>query len=197
MLSSRRNSRGGRGAIAGLLSLPVLVIFAPAILLPFFIVVTTSFKSDVELPLANFKWLPNKLLLSNYVKAFQFGNWPRYFFNSVFVTILTVTGSVFLNSLAGFSFARLRFTGKHFLFVLLLVGIMVPPQSIIIPQFILMRSIPFAGGNDMWGRGGTGWLDTYWALVVPFLSGSFGIFLCRQFYLTFPRALDDASGRVS
>lgn len=171
----------------------VVLIFALMVAVPLFIVFTTAFKADNELSKAAFAWLPKKWLLSNFTKAFTTGDWGRYFFNSFFVTAITVIGSIFFNSLAGYSLARLRFAGRNFILILFLVGIMVPPQSYIIPQFIFLRSIPLAGGNDIFGQGGTGWLNTYWALIVPFLSGSFGIFLCRQFYITFPKDLDDSA----
>ena len=57
----------------------------------------------------------------------------------------------------------------------------------------MMRSAPLFGDNNILGQGGTGLLDTYGSLIVPFLAGAFGIFLCRQFYSTFPTSLDDAA----
>ena len=177
-----------RAAVYLLLTISALLFFAPM-----FIVFTTAFKSPSELRVAEFTLLPVEWAVSNFPKAFSTGMWGRYFFNSFLVTSLAVVGSLFLNSLAGYSFARLRFRFKDVIFMLFLIGIMVPPQSIIIPQFIIMRSIPLAGGNGLLGTGGTGWLDTYWALLIPRLSGSFGIFMCRQFYLGFPNALDDAA----
>ena len=120
-------------------------------------------------------------------------NWPRAFANSLLITVIVVAGSLFFNSLAGYAFARLDFKGKNVLFIILLMGMMVPAQSIIIPQFIIMRSIPLAGGNNIFGAGGTGLLDSYASLILPFLSGPMGISLCRQFYSTFPKSLDEAA----
>ena len=77
--------------------------------------------------------------------------------------------------------------------VLIMLGMMIPPQAIVIPQFVILRSVPFLGGNDWMGQGGIGLLNTNWALIIPFLSGSFGIFLCRQFYTSFPKELDEAA----
>jgi multiple sugar transport system permease protein len=70
---------------------------------------------------------------------------------------------------------------------------MIPPQAIIIPQFLMMRYMPLFGGNDITGQGGIGWLNSYWALIMPWLAGSFGIFLCRQYYINFPEELDEAA----
>ena len=171
----------------------LLLILAFLALVPILFVVLTAFKTDPEISLAGFKWLPSSLNFDSFRMAFQMGDWGRYFFNSLVITAITVIGSLIFNSLAGFAFARLKFRGKNILFVLLLMGMMVPPQSIIIPQFVMMRSVPFMGGNDWMGQGGTGMLDSYASLIIPFLAGSYGIFLCRQFYTGFPTALDDAA----
>lgn len=170
-----------------------LLLLACAVLVPVIFVVLTAFKTDAEISLMNFRWLPASLNPESFQMALQMGDWRRYFGNSLFITAVTVLGSLLFNSLAGFAFARLQFWGKQPLFVMMLAGMMIPPQSIIIPQFVMMRSVPFTGGNNWLGQGGTGLLDSYISLILPFLAGSFGIFLCRQFYSGFPTALDDAA----
>jgi multiple sugar transport system permease protein len=129
----------------------------------------------------------------NVVDAMLVGSWGLYFFNSIFVTAISVAGSLFFNSLAGFSFGVLNFRFKNTLFMILLVGIMIPFQVLIIPQYIMLRSVPLFGGNDLFGQGGRGWLDSYWALIIPQLSGSFGIFFARQYYLSTPYELFEAA----
>lgn len=171
----------------------LLLLLSIVLLLPLLVVLTTAFKSDAEVALASFRWLPSRISLDNFGKALSMGNWGRYFANSIIVTSITVLGSLIFNSLAGYTFARLHFRFKQFLFITIMIGMMVPPQAIIIPQFVIIRSVPFAGGNNWLGQGGVGLLNTHWALIVPFLSGSFGIFLCRQFYASFPTALDEAA----
>ncbi len=184
--------RLGDSARSGL-TLVLLAIAALIMLAPIAIVLLTSLKPGNEVMVSSFSLLPKKWKFDNYVTAFSKGGWGRYYYNSVYVTVVAVAGSLFLNSLAGYSFARLAFPAKNLIFMLLLAGIMIPPQSIIIPQFLILKGIPLAGGNDLFGRGGRGLLNTRWALIVPELSGSFGIFLCRQFYLGFPRSLDEAA----
>ncbi|WP_420819481.1 carbohydrate ABC transporter permease [Paenibacillus thalictri] len=171
----------------------VLAIFSLAMVLPFVVMIFTSFKGDEEFSLGTNHLLPMNWHPENFMRAMMMTDWATYFKNSVVVTCLAVIGSLFFNSLAGYTFARLAFKGRDVLFIILLIGLMVPPQVTIIPQFLIMKSIPLFGGNDLFGQGGTGWLDSYYALVIPELSGSFGIFLARQFYLQFPRALDDAA----
>ena len=74
--------------------------------------VTTAFKSSKELTLANFRIFPEKLLFSNFSEAMRKGDWVRYFVNSTIVTVITVAASLFFNSLAGYSLARLKFKGR-------------------------------------------------------------------------------------
>jgi multiple sugar transport system permease protein len=170
-----------------------LAIAAVAMAGPILIVLLTSLKAGDEVTVSSWSLLPRAWRFRNYVDAFARGEWGRYYANSIHVTAVAVAGSLLLNSLAGYSFARLLFPFRSLIFMLLLAGIMIPPQSIIIPQFLILKGIPLAGGNDLLGRGGRGLLNTRWALIIPELSGSLGIFLCRQFYLGFPRSLDEAA----
>lgn len=170
-----------------------LIIIALVMILPLLITLFTSLKSDAELNAGVVTLLPRQWNVSNYYTAMTMVNWPLYFKNSLIVTLIAVFGSIFFNSLAGYTFARLAFKGRDIIFVCLLIGMMVPAQVTVIPQFLILKAMPLFGGNDWFGNGGTGWLDTYYALIVPELSGSFGIFLARQFYLSFPKALDDAA----
>ncbi|MBQ4074562.1 MAG: carbohydrate ABC transporter permease [Clostridia bacterium] len=196
-LSFRKHSLGVHTArrIKGIARYIALITLSALWLVPIIFVILTSFKSASELSLRQFAWLPSKWSFDNYIKAFSYPgyDWPLYFRNSIFVTVVTVIGSLFLNSLAGFAFARLNFRGRDILFMIFLAGMMVPPQSIIIPQYLVLKGIPFVGGNNWLGQGGKGLLDSLWGLIIPQLCGSFGVFLCKQFYLGFPKSLDDAA----
>ena len=192
---STKNSMGirARKTLNNALTYLLLTLLACVILIPIFFVIVTSFKTDSEISLQNFQWLPHSLNFDAFKNAWELVDWPQAFGNSLFITVIVVVGSLFFNSLAGYAFARLEFKGKNVLFLILLMGMMGPAQSIIIPQFVIMRSIPLAGGNNIFGQGGTGFLDSYASLILPFLSGPMGIFLCRQFYSTFPKSLDEAA----
>ncbi|QUI23742.1 carbohydrate ABC transporter permease [Vallitalea pronyensis] len=172
----------------------ILTAWVVVVLIPVIFVILTAFKTDQEISLINFRWLPKSFTnIEAFRQAMQMGNWSRYFANSLFVTTIVVGGSLLFNSIGGFAFARLKFKGRDILFVMILTGLMISPQSVIIPQYMIMRMVPLVGGNNILGQGGTGLLDTYWSLIVPFMAGSFGVFLCKQFYSTFPRSLDDAA----
>lgn len=154
---------------------------------------STSLKSMTEVYATEFSLIPKSFLFENYIEAMQRGNWPRYFFNSFYLTVLSVVISLIINSSAGFAFGRLYFKGRDFIFILTLIGIMVPPQVTMLPVYVILKYIPFAGGNDFLGRGGLGLVDSHFGLLLPYIAGSFGVFLFRQFFMNFPSALDDAA----
>jgi len=170
-----------------------LIFISVAMVFPFFLMLSTSFKSMAEIQQPRFSILPATLRLTSYIVAMSRGTWGRYFFNSIYVTFITVIVSLLFNSMAGFAFARLRFRLRDFLFIVSLIGLMIPPQVNMPPVYVILRFIPFAGGNNWLGQGGLGWLDSYMGLIAPYVAGSFGVFLFRQFYLTFPASLDDAA----
>lgn len=106
-------------------------------------------------------------------------NFGRYFFVSIFTGILCTIGTLFTSALAAYAFARMRFVGKEYFFYLVLVTMMVPGQVLLIPNFLTLSSL--------------GWLDTYAALVVPYLASVFTIFMMRQFFLSIPEDLWEAA----
>lgn len=171
----------------------VVTILLLVILMPFFLMFMTSLKTLPEILAPEFKVLPEKWLFSNYIAAMQKGDWPKYLFNSLVVTGITVAISLILNSLAGYGFARIPFRGRDLLFFFALVGMMVPSQVTMISVFILLKNFPLMGGNNLMGTGGTGMINTYAGLILPYIAGPFGVFLCRQFYMNFPSSLDDAA----
>jgi multiple sugar transport system permease protein len=152
-----------------------------------------SLQTDAEIYSPNFTLLPASPQFRNYIDVLNAGNWGRYFFNSALVTIIVVVFSLIINSMAGFVFARIPFKYSGFLFLLVLSGMMIPIQVTMIPVFTMLRQVPLVGGNDIFGQGGSGLYDTLSGLMLPFIAGSFGVFLCRQYYTTFPPELDDAA----
>lgn len=170
----------------------VLTIVTALMILPFLFILFTSLKSDAEL-VTQSTFLPQEWRFQNFVDAMLASQWGTYFKNSIIITVFAVGGSIVLSLLAGYTFARMKFKGSNVLFIILLLGLMVPPQAVIIPQFIIMKNIPLFGGNDIFGNGGSGWLNTYAALIVPQLAAPVGVFLARQFYQMFPKSLDEAA----
>ncbi len=170
------------------LSLLSLLMFIPILLM-----ISTSFKTEAEIIAQPLALITEGFSFNNYVEAMTTGTWSVYFKNSLIITITTVIFSLLFNSIAGFAFARLNFPGKKVLFALLLVGLMMPQQISMLPTFLIMAKFPLMGGNDLFGMGGSGLMNTYAGLIIPLVSGSFGVFLCKQFYENFPKSLDEAA----
>lgn len=160
---------------------------------PFLMTLSVSLQTMNEVYATELTLIPKIPQFINYENALTNGNWALYFWNSLIVTVLTVVISLIINSMAGFTFARIPFRGREPLFMLILIGMMIPAQVTLIPVFLLIRGVPFAGGNNWLGQGGTGLMNTHAGLIIPYIAGSFGVFLCRQFYLGFPKELDDAA----
>jgi len=171
----------------------LLSIVAIATLFPFFWVVLTSLKLDTEIFSWPPIWIPSSLTLQQYIICLQTANFTLYLFNSALVTIMRTVFTVAAASLAGYAFARLHFRGRDLLFLAVLATLMIPFQAALIPLFLLVKWIPLAGGNDLFGRGGIGWIDSYWGLIVPGVANAFDIFLFRQFFITVPQELEDAA----
>jgi len=103
----------------------------------------------------------------------------RGLLNSLIVSVAIAASQVIFGSLVGFSLARYRFPGRDFVFGIVLFSMVIPAQLTLIPLYLLVTKL--------------GWLDTYWALIVPGMVGGFSIFLFRQFFLTIPQDLIDAA----
>lgn len=103
----------------------------------------------------------------------------RFFLNSLFVTLVVVTGQLLVSSLAAYAFARLEFKGRDPIFVLFLLSMMFAGPVTQIPVYLIVRSF--------------GWLNTYAALIVPGLSSAFNVFLFRQFFASIPKELEEAA----
>lgn len=175
------------------LTLLFLFVLCLIFLIPLFLMILTSLKSMPEIMASQFVWKPEQWLFSNYREAMEKGDWFVYFKNTFLVTVITVAISLVLISMAGYGFARIPFRGRNTLFFFALTGMMVPQQITMIPVFINLKNFPLVGGNDILGHGGSGMINTYAGLILPYIAGAFGVFLCRQFYMNFPVSLDDAA----
>jgi len=160
---------------------------------PFLMMLSVSFQSDSEIFSPSLVIIPSSLRFDNYLRVFESGDWIRYFYNSAVVTIISTVVSLLINSMAGYVFARIPFRFSNALFIVVLIGMMIPTQVTMIPVFIMLRNAPLFGGNSFLGQGGRGLYDTLTGLILPFIAGSFGVFLCRQYYLTLPKEIDDAA----
>jgi len=172
--SRKRRGRGSR-----LLSRALLIIICASVALPFAWIAINSLQ-----PLALVLTTPPHLWPShpqwhNYSDAWQAEPFGRFYINSIAVSAAIIAGQVITCAMAAYALSWVEFRFKEPVFFLILVALMVPEQLIIVPVFLEMHAV--------------GWINTYQALIVPFLASAFGIFLLRQSFLRVPRPLIEAS----
>lgn len=171
----------------------VLTVVGLFMLLPFLWSLSTSLKPDNEIISLPITWLPGSITFEHYWTAFTMVPFARHFANSMLLAVAGVITNLLLGAMAGYAFARLPFRGSKLLFRLLLASMMVPAVVTLVPSFLIVRSIPLAGGNDITGQGGIGLLNTYWAVILPGAVGAFAVFMMRQFFLSLPKDLGEAA----
>lgn len=152
----------------------ILVLGAAFILLPFLWMISTSLKPDNEVLLMPPKWIPSVLQWKNHVEAFKSVPFFTYMKNSVIVTVAITSCELITTILAAFAFAQLEFKGKNLLFMLLVATMMVPGEILTIPNFVTLARL--------------GWIDSYKAMVAPWATSVFSIFLLRQQFASIPQS---------
>jgi multiple sugar transport system permease protein len=157
----------------------LLVIVAIVFLGPLVYAVSTSLKPADEVFTPTPHLFGSEIRWKNYADAFTFAPFDRYFLNSLMVAVAGTLVVVAASSLSAYAFARLKFRGREQLFVLFLGTLMVPQEVLIVPMYWLMQAL--------------GWVDSYWALILPWAFTAFGTFLLRQFFLTVPAELEEAA----
>ena len=171
----------------------VLIVLSLLMVAPFVWMVLTSLKSHAEVMSYPPTILPSVWQWVNYPDALAFAPFGTYFRNSLVIAVSHTVINVALAAMAGYALARLPFRGRSLLLMLVLAAMMIPTFTKIVPQYLLAKTMPFFGGNDFLGRGGSGWLDSWWGLIVPGAVTPLAIFLFRQFYLSLPRELEEAA----
>jgi multiple sugar transport system permease protein len=156
-----------------------LIPTAVLMLMPFVWMLSTSLKAAGAVFEYPPTFIPDPIRWDNYSRLFEVLPFARFFVNSLVVAGSVTVLGVATSSLAAYAFARLRFPGRDALFLGYLGTLMIPAQVVIIPNFILLRSL--------------GWIDTYQALILPAAFSAFGTFLLRQYFLTIPGELEDAA----
>lgn len=158
----------------------VLIIFLLFTVSPLMINILAAFKNNTEISKGVFQ-LPEEWLWTNFVKAWMQARFSSYFRSSTIVAISVVSVSSLLSALSGYAFARMKFHLSRFLFIVLLLGMMVPQESYIINLYYQLRKI--------------GLTDTYWGLILPQIGMSvcFGSFWMRAAFSEIPGDLEDAA----
>lgn len=170
----RRPIRWSRGA-----TYTALVVGLLLTLMPFIWMLLGSFKTQGELLQRPITWWPENPTLENYEKWLSQLNYGQFFMNSIVVAVAVVLGNIIFCSMVGYALAKMRFPGKKVLFALVMLTLMVPGVVTLVPMFVLVSNM--------------GLVNTYPALILPFLAGPLGVFLMRQFILGIPDALIEAA----
>jgi multiple sugar transport system permease protein len=159
----------------------LLVILSVVFTFPFVWTVLTAFKAPYEIYVFPPPIFPEQFRWNNFAEVWRQAPFLTFLINTLTVAVLSIIGDVTTASLVAYGFARFRFPGRNFLFLMVLSVLILPEEVTIIPQFMIYRSL--------------NWLDTLKPLILPaFLGGgAFNIFLLRQFFLTIPRDLDEAA----
>ncbi len=155
--------------------LPVALVFA----LPLVWLAMSSFMTNAQINRFPPTLIPSSLHLDGYRYVLNNALFPRWFVNSMIVSLVVVTGNLIFGTLAGYAFARMRFHGSRILLALMLATLVIPFQITMIPSFLLMKYL--------------GLIDTLGALIVPSLVTPFAVFLLRQFFLSLPREIEEAA----
>lgn len=158
----------------------LLTFYAVITLIPFLWALSASFKPLSEIVSGEPNLLPQNFTFDNYRQIFlQQPLFWRWLFNSVAIAISVTTLNLLFNSMAGYALARLRFRGKRFWFFLILTVLAVPAQITLIPTFLILKAL--------------GWLNSYQGMIVPSMVNATFIFMMRQFFINFPKELEEAA----
>ena len=156
-----------------------LTVYGIITVIPFLWAFSASFKPLSEIISGEFNFIPKHFTLDNYKQIFlQEPLFWRWLFNSVIIGVTVTILNLLFNSMAGYALARLHFRGKQCWFFLILTVLVVPAQITLIPTFLILKVI--------------GWLNSYPGMIVPSMVNATFIFMMRQFFVNFPRELEEA-----
>ncbi|GHC41790.1 carbohydrate ABC transporter permease [Streptomyces flavofungini] len=163
------------------LRVALLIALALLFLIPFYLLVRNGLASEQDITSPDWTFFPATLHWSNIRELFEDSTVPmaRSLYNSALIAVLTTAGTLLLASLAGYGLARIPYRHADRVFYFILATMMVPAAVTFVPSFVLVSSL--------------GWVSTMRGLIVPTLFSAFACFIFRQYFLGFPRELEDAA----
>ncbi|MFE8963478.1 carbohydrate ABC transporter permease [Streptomyces iakyrus] len=171
-----------RGGVLGNTGLYIATgVAAVLFLIPFYLIVRNAFMTDPEITGEEWKWFPTSIQWGNISEPFDdvTVDFARSLWNSVVVAVLHTAGILLICSLAGYGLARIPYKHANKVFYAVLATLMVPTAVTFVPSFVLVSSL--------------GWVDSYRGLIIPGLFSGFTCFLFRQYFLGFPKELEEAA----
>ncbi|MFD3914454.1 carbohydrate ABC transporter permease [Streptomyces sp. NPDC058603] len=163
------------------LRLALLIALAGLFLIPFYLLVRNGLATEADITGTGWTFFPDSLHWDNLRELFDDSSvpMPHALWNSAVIAVLTTTGTLLLASLAGYGLARIAYPYANHVFYAFLVTLMIPSAVTFVPSFVLVSSL--------------GWISTLRGLIIPTLFSAFAVFLFRQYFLGFPRELEDAA----
>lgn len=157
-----------------------LIIFAMGFILPFFFLLSGSFKTSSELFAVPFRWLPEHITFENYKQVFTKIPFFRYLGNTIIIVVFNIVGALVSNSLIAYGFSRLRWPGRDKVFMVVVATMILPYQVTLIPLYLMFTKM--------------GWIGSFLPLTVPcFFGNAFFIFLMRQFLVGIPKEITESA----
>lgn len=149
-------------------------------IIPFLWMISTSFKTPSEVFQFPVQWIPENPVWDSHQKVW-FGehSFVLYYFNSLKVGVIGTLGAIIVGATAAYGFSRIEFKGRDVFFLFYLMMMMVPPQVLFVPKFIMFDWM--------------GIYNTHWALILPTMITIFGVFFLRQFFLTIPKEISESA----
>ena len=162
----------------------VMTILALFFLFPTVFMIVSSLKQDQLQLMSDMSGLRGfvpygDIGLANYIGVFQEMPFELFFFNSLFILVMTIGMGLFVNSMFAFSLARLRFRGRNLMVSAVIALMIIPIESVVIPMLLMVNKF--------------GWIDSYHVQIVPFIAHAFSIFLFYQFFIGIPKDFDEAA----
>ncbi|WP_329108420.1 carbohydrate ABC transporter permease [Micromonospora sp. NBC_01699] len=171
--------REPRGLVTSFVGYAILIFFALVFLYPFVIQIASSFKTEPDAAANPLSPVPSPVDLDSFQRIFEGTNFPLWLGNSLLVTVVVTLGRVFLDSLAGYALARLRFRGRNAIFAAVVAVMAVPGVVLLIPKFLVLNQL--------------GIYNTYTALILPLLVDAAGVFIMKQFFESVPASVEEAA----
>jgi len=170
--------------ISQILRYALLIAIGVILFMPFILAGIGSFKTDAEIIAWPPKFFPSEWLTENWGKVWTTdmgagGTFPRWLFNTAFLSVTTALIKVIACSMAAYAFSRLQFPGRDLVFNFMLASMMIPGAVTMIPAYVLMGKLKL--------------LNTYWSLILPGIVDAGGIFMLTQFFKSIPRDLEEAA----
>ncbi|GGD78712.1 carbohydrate ABC transporter permease [Paenibacillus nasutitermitis] len=157
-----------------------MLLCAGLMILPFIWMFSTSLKSPLDVFQYPIRWIPDKFVWDHHIKVWTGEeSFVLYYANSLKIALIAMAGATFLSAFAAYGFARTQFKGRELMFFIYLSMMMVPPQVLFVPKFIMFE----------WA----GIYNTHWAIILPGLFTIFGVFMLRQFFMKIPMEISESA----